>query len=208
MKKLDKRIAIALCVAVCGVGAARCETYTLDAYYPSPAGVYTNVTVTSTTVLARDGGNVGIGTKTPASKLSVAGGVQMGNDTSACTKAKEGTVRWDGAALSYCSPTGWKPVAGSSPNGHHYYSGWASAPIVVTAYAYCPAGERAIMGGGECHEPTSAGLGRAAIAESAAHVDYNANTHDYRPDGWRITCVKTDWQNNVAARASVICVPN
>ncbi len=39
-------------------------------------------------------GDVGIGTKSPAAMLSVAGGVQIGDDTSACTEAKAGTLRF------------------------------------------------------------------------------------------------------------------
>jgi len=39
---------------------AHCETYTLETYYPSPVGAYLNMTVTSSSVLSRDGGSVGI----------------------------------------------------------------------------------------------------------------------------------------------------
>ena len=78
------------------------ETYTMETYYPSPAGVYTNMTVLSGTVLARDNGNVGVGTAAPASKFSVAGGVQVGNDTSACTAAKAGTLRWNSGSMQVC----------------------------------------------------------------------------------------------------------
>ncbi len=47
-------------------------------------------------------GNVGIGTLTPVAKLSVAGGVQIGDDTSACTEANYGTLRSNNNSLQYC----------------------------------------------------------------------------------------------------------
>ena len=56
-----------------GAGAAYCETYTMETYYPSPAGVYQNMTVTSTTVLARDGGAVTVGSAAKPARLEVNG---------------------------------------------------------------------------------------------------------------------------------------
>lgn len=60
------------------VGTASCETYSLEAYYPSPVGVYRNLTVTSTTVLARDGGGARVGTAARPAKLEVTGPVNSG----------------------------------------------------------------------------------------------------------------------------------
>lgn len=40
------------------------ETLTMTSYYPAPLGVYNKLTSTGKTVLARDGGSVGIGTGT------------------------------------------------------------------------------------------------------------------------------------------------
>lgn len=80
-----KAIIASLVFAVSGLGAAHCETFTLQTYYPSPVGVYNALTVTSTTVLGRNygnvllvppanaSGNVGIGTASPAAKLDVNG---------------------------------------------------------------------------------------------------------------------------------------
>ena len=49
------------------------EDITLTTYYPSPRGVYQELSTTSNTYLATLGGNVGIGTTAPASMLDVAG---------------------------------------------------------------------------------------------------------------------------------------
>jgi len=57
--------------------AAYCETYTMETYYPSPAGVYNTMTVTSTTVLARDGGAVSVGTPSRPAKLKVSGAADI-----------------------------------------------------------------------------------------------------------------------------------
>lgn len=52
------------------------ESLTLTTYYPAPYGGYVSLLTTSQTLLARDGGNVGIGTANPAMKLHVAGDLQ------------------------------------------------------------------------------------------------------------------------------------
>lgn len=41
------------------------ESVTLSTYYPAPSGVYTQMITTGNTYLARDQGNVGVGTKSP-----------------------------------------------------------------------------------------------------------------------------------------------
>lgn len=46
-------------------------------------------------------GKVGVGTLAPKAALSVAGGVQVGADSS-CTADKAGTLRWSGTALEVC----------------------------------------------------------------------------------------------------------
>jgi len=47
------------------------EQVTLTTYYPAPSGVYTNMITTKETYLARDGGNVGVGTINATAKLTV-----------------------------------------------------------------------------------------------------------------------------------------
>lgn len=56
-------------------------------------------------------GRVGIGTTAPQAALSVAGGVQIGADTGACTAVRAGTLRWSGSALEFCNGAGWTEVA-------------------------------------------------------------------------------------------------
>ena len=41
------------------------ETLTMTTYYPAPYGGYASLLTTGQTLLARDGGSVGIGTPTP-----------------------------------------------------------------------------------------------------------------------------------------------
>ncbi|HNT97867.1 MAG TPA: hypothetical protein PKK31_06350 [Elusimicrobiales bacterium] len=53
------------------------ETLTLTTYYPAPYGGYARLLTTDETLLARDGGNVGIGVTTPGVKLDVAQNAAM-----------------------------------------------------------------------------------------------------------------------------------
>jgi hypothetical protein len=52
---------------------AYAETLTMTTYYPSPSGVYRSLVSTAQTLLARDGGNVGVGTTNPQARLDVNG---------------------------------------------------------------------------------------------------------------------------------------
>lgn len=63
----------------------------MSTYYPAPSGLYTNMTATANTFLARDAGAVVIGTRqAPAgAKLAVMGGA-MGIGTTAPTAAQDG----------------------------------------------------------------------------------------------------------------------
>jgi hypothetical protein len=59
--------------------------------------ILTNPTLTGTPtekLIVKSGGNVGIGTTSPQSKLQVAGGIQMADDTATASAAKVGTMRY------------------------------------------------------------------------------------------------------------------
>lgn len=113
-------------------GAALSEQLTLTTSYPVPSGIYNQLITTGNsgstpadTTLNRNagnvilvpptnaGGNVGIGTGAPASKLSVAGGIQLGDDTSACTPAKVGVLSWHAGNLQTCRGGMWAPLVGA-----------------------------------------------------------------------------------------------
>ena len=96
-------------------------------------------------LLAPTSGNVGIGTATPYSKLQVAGGVQIGNDTSTCNATKAGTLRYNAGNIQYCNGTSWLSALGGvscttirNP----------APPGGVATNTYCPTGYTAIAG--EC----------------------------------------------------------
>jgi len=78
---MRKAILAAAILAVFGQGRASGETYTMETYYPAPVGVYTSVTVTSGTVLARDGGTVSVGANNEAAQLNVKGQVTVTGNT-------------------------------------------------------------------------------------------------------------------------------
>jgi hypothetical protein len=125
------RAPIAAALLLGGAGDLSSENVTLSTYYPAPTGAYTQMITTLNTFLARDGGglavgtsvppagaakmvvmggNVGIGTAVPASTLSVAGGVQLGDDAALCTFAKAGTLKWSSGKLKGCDGSAWADV--------------------------------------------------------------------------------------------------
>ena len=53
---------------------------------------------------------IGMGTYQPQAKLDVNGGVRVANDTSACSSANEGTIRYDGTNFYGCTSSGWKQL--------------------------------------------------------------------------------------------------
>ena len=131
--RIDRKVGLLMLAALAVIfgGFALAQQLTLTTSYPVPSGVYNQLTTTgnsgavpaNTTFNLNAGntilvpptnasGNVGIGTLTPASKLSVAGAVQLGNDAAACTAAKAGTLIWSGS-LQFCNGSTW--VAAQTP---------------------------------------------------------------------------------------------
>lgn len=127
-------VLLAAAVLLGGAGILSSQQLTMTATYPIPAGVYNQIvttgdsgTVPANTTLNRNRGNtilvpptnaagkVGIGTATPASRLSVAGGVQFGDDVEGCSAAKAGTARWHSGALEVCTADGWQSASAIPP---------------------------------------------------------------------------------------------
>ena len=53
---------------------------------------------------------IGMGIYKPQAKLDVNGGVRVANDTSTCTSANGGTIRYDGTNFYGCTSSGWKQL--------------------------------------------------------------------------------------------------
>ncbi|MCX6715724.1 MAG: hypothetical protein NT077_01750 [Candidatus Taylorbacteria bacterium] len=94
-------------------------------------------------------GTVGVGIATPPSRLSVAGGVQVGDDTAPCTVAKAGTMRWSNSSGTYrlevCGSAtsggvvtpGWTVVSGGTTPGNNTITGYTARPGEM--YGVCKA---------------------------------------------------------------------
>jgi|CXWL01.1.fsa_nt_gi hypothetical protein len=92
----------AAAIVTAAVQKLNSESVSMSTYYPAPIGAYTRMVVTQDTVLARDGGVVGIGIANPQSNLSVSGGVQPSLDPAPCTPAKAGARRWNAPTVELC----------------------------------------------------------------------------------------------------------
>lgn len=110
-------IAQAAALALLFAPAARAESVEMTTYYPAPVGVYQRITTTDKTVLARDGGNVGIGVLAPARKLEVAGDAAVQSMIltpldAAPTSPAEGMIYYNKAEshLYLRSENAWKRV--------------------------------------------------------------------------------------------------
>lgn len=73
-KKITKNAFVSVVYLICVIRIIESETLQITTYYPAPYGAYASILTTGNTFLARDWGNVGIGTQFPSFKLDVQGG--------------------------------------------------------------------------------------------------------------------------------------
>lgn len=88
------------------------ETLRLSTSYPAGAAVYQRLRTEGVTVLARDGGDVGVGTAAPGAKLDVNGVLRVGRFASPPPRV-EGGIYYDTGADAFfgADNAGWKPLA-------------------------------------------------------------------------------------------------
>ena len=242
LSRSQLRAAMAAVMLVLSVSEVAPESVTMTTYYPAPSGVYTQMITTQNTYLARDGGNVGVGTASPkswteldvntshgkplraadatygglelgsngpniqardpwgnnmhlslnpfganvgvgtmspASALSVMGGVQPGDDTSACSSANQGTIRWHASALEFCGPLGWTSTTSHPPA--YVYNICTAAPGSYCS-VNCPAGSYATGGGMACWAVGSPYI--SLTAPVAGNIGWNGTCDDLSNAVW------------------------
>ncbi|MBI5594817.1 MAG: hypothetical protein HY928_01880 [Elusimicrobia bacterium] len=112
-----KRLTFVLAVVLARPDAAAQQSYTVETYYPSPSGVYSGLTVTSQTVVARDGDSQLVVGAWPfaakAPKLLVAGG-------SVAWWWDFGAYRREPGQTQFAAPP--DPAAGTPPPGRFFYN--------------------------------------------------------------------------------------
>ena len=91
------------------------ESLTLETYYPAPYGSYAELTTTSNTYLATEGGNVVIGTTSPSGPLSDMPGNLDVNDIRV-RAGDNGNGRWATDNWLVCDRPVFKVKSGSSPS--------------------------------------------------------------------------------------------
>ena len=83
-------------------------------------------------------GNVGIGTNSPVTKLSVSGGIRISMESAACAVSYAGTIRYNAGVVEYCNGTAWAAfgVEGSGIT--------SSAASIAQVLGYVPANSAAL----------------------------------------------------------------
>lgn len=123
-------------------GELSSENVTLSTYYPAPSGVYTRMLTTGDTVLARDGGGVGIGTQTPSGKLDVNGDMVVRGDFTASNNIVLGGVArntWPGLGAGSVNATvvNWVPAPWSGTHSGDCPPGYVVTGAQVSMRGTC-----------------------------------------------------------------------
>ncbi len=74
-------------------------------------------------------GNIGVGTKTPVTKLSVSGGVQISMESAVCAVSYAGTLRYNVGNVEFCNGSVWTAFG----------TGSVTSASVISAFGYTPA---------------------------------------------------------------------
>jgi len=231
--RIDRKVGLLMLgvLAVVLGGFALSEQLTLTTSYPVPSGIYNQLITTgdsgstpANTTFNRNAGNtilvpptnasgnVGIGTAAPAAKLSVAGGVQLGDDTSACTAAKAGTQRWHAGATQVCAGGTWG-VTSNLPSGtltgHISLSfiGWscwtcavlrpvATPPVIITGSSGGASGWNCGVSGCPC-----GAWGTYTYVSWACPAQFHA-TGNVGPNGTSLVC------GSVSTALDGVCAAN
>ncbi len=115
------RLALGAALLAAAATELSSENVTLSTFYPAPSGVYTQILTTGSTLLARDGGNVGVGVANPASKLDVGGSLRVTGPVQLSAGAKNGYV----LTSDSLGNAAWKPSGVAS---------YSVTPVFVSSY--------------------------------------------------------------------------
>jgi len=156
------------------------ETLQLTTYYPAPYGGYVSILTTGNTYLARDSGNVGIGTASPGVKLDINGNgrargqFQWGASKGVLSADQGASIELGGLGTPYIdfsqnaaqdySARLWLAASGElqtvgnlSVTGNLIARGWLEGLCTEVAFgggtSWCPGGRRVMgqYGTGRCY---------------------------------------------------------